>query len=263
MTQSFNVDLNIFQGPLDLLLYLVRKHELDILDIPIAMVTDQFLEQIAVLEQLDVDTVGEFIAMASILVEIKSRMILPKADEVDDELEDPRQELVARLLAYKKYRDAATILDEQGQEWRRRRQRVSNDLPTRRVDPADQPIHEVELWDLVTAFGRVMREHDAVRPSNIVYDDTPIEVFMASIHERVAADGQVRLNDLFEPGAHRSRLVSVFLAILELVRHHYVVTAQDEAFAEIVVLPGPNQEPLDVSGAATYEHGAAARLEEA
>src|SRR5689334_9625658 len=101
---SFRVDLDIFRGPLDLLLYLVRKQELEIADIPIAPITDQFLEHLAVLEQLDVNAVGDFLEMASTLLELKSRMLLPQADEVEEPLDDPRRELVRRLLEYKQFK---------------------------------------------------------------------------------------------------------------------------------------------------------------
>src|ERR1044071_7046864 len=109
---DFHVDLEIFRGPLDLLLYLVRKHEVEIVDIPIAPITEQFLEYLTLLQQLDVNAAGDFLDMASTLIEIKSRMVLPRAGEVEDELSDPRQELVRRLLDYKKYKDAASMLDE-------------------------------------------------------------------------------------------------------------------------------------------------------
>src|SRR3972149_8203451 len=99
---DFRVDLNVFRGPLDLLLYLVRKHEVEIVDIPIATITDQFLEHLAVIERLDVNGVGDFLAMASTLIEIKSQQVLPRSDEVDEALEDPRNELVRQLLDYKK-----------------------------------------------------------------------------------------------------------------------------------------------------------------
>src|SRR5437868_5441278 len=97
---NFRVDLDIFRGPLDLLLYLVRKHELEIVELPVARVTDQFLEYLEVLEVLDVDAVGDFVELASTLVEIKSRLVLPHGDEVEEELEDPKQDLVRRLLEY-------------------------------------------------------------------------------------------------------------------------------------------------------------------
>lgn len=137
---DFHVDLNIFRGPLDLLLYLVRKHEVEIVDIPISLITDQYLEYLTVLEQLDVGTVGDFVAMASLLIEIKSQQVLPRTDEVEEELEDPRQELVRRLLEYKQYRDAASILDERSRAWQQHYPRVAVDLPPReesgrRADP--------------------------------------------------------------------------------------------------------------------------------
>src|SRR3990170_9031444 len=151
----FSVNLDIFRGPLDLLLYLVRKHELEITDIPLARVIDQYLEYIAVLEQIDVDAVGDFLDVASTLIEIKSRMVLPSDEEVAEELEDPRRELVRRLLEFKQYRDAASMLDERSREWRERFPRMATDQLARPLEPHEQPIREVELWDLVSAFGRV------------------------------------------------------------------------------------------------------------
>ncbi|HYW78150.1 MAG TPA: segregation/condensation protein A, partial [Thermoguttaceae bacterium] len=121
----------MFRGPLDLLLYLVRKHEVEITEIPIALITDQYLAYLAVLERLDVNAVGDFLALASTLIEIKSQRVLPRSDEVDDEMDDPRQELVRRLMEYKKYRDAASILEERSRSWQQHYPRLSNDLPPR------------------------------------------------------------------------------------------------------------------------------------
>ena len=116
------------------------------------------------LEQLDVNAVGDFVAMAATLIEIKSQMVLPRADEVEEPVQDPRQELVRRLLDYKKFRDAASILEERGRSWQQHYPRLVDDLPARRRDVADEPIQEVELWDLVSAFGRIIRESAAVGP---------------------------------------------------------------------------------------------------
>ena len=116
----FSVHLDIFDGPLDLLLYLVRKHELDVADIPTAAVTDQFLSYLDVIQQLDVDGVGEFLEIASTLIEIKSRQMLPGEEEVAEELADPRNELVRRLLEFKQLRDAASMLEERGRAWQDR-----------------------------------------------------------------------------------------------------------------------------------------------
>lgn len=252
---DFRVDLNVFRGPLDLLLYLVRKHEVEIVDIPIAMITDQYLEYLGVLEQLDVDAVGDFLAVAATLIEIKSQQVLPRADEVQDELEDPRQELVRRLLQYKEYRDAASILEEQSRNWQRRFARLADDLPPRGRDLAEEPIQEVELWDLVSAFGRIIRETAAARPSSIVYDDTPIHVFMERIHSRLLRRGHLAFSELFEHGMHKSTQIGIFLAILELVRHRQVLLEQNELFGEIWLLPRPDgAQSLDLSTVDNYDH---------
>lgn len=252
---DFRVDLNIFRGPMDLLLYLVRKHEVEIIDIPISAITDQYLEYLTYLEQLDVSAVGDFLGMASLLIEIKSQQVLPRCDEVEDELEDPRQELVRRLLEYKQYRDAASVLEERSRAWQQHYPRVASDLPPRKRNLAEEPIHEVELWDLVSAFGRIVRENVAARPSNIVYDDTPIRVYMARIHARLIERGQLAISELFDAQAHKSALVGMFLAVLELVRHHRVRAEQNGLFGEIWLLPSPDQtEPLDLSDVDNYEH---------
>ena len=251
---DFRVDLNIFRGPLDLLLYLVRKHEVEITDIPIALITDQYLQYITVLEKLDVNGVGDFLALASTLIEIKSQQVLPRSDEIEEEIDDPRQELVHRLLEYKKYRDAASILEERSRVWQQHYPRLSTDLPGRVRDLAEEPIEEVELWDLVSAFGRIMRETEAARPSSIVYDETPIHVYMARIQQRLIEKGRLIFRDLFQPAMHKSQLVGIFLAVLELVRHHRVRVDQNELFGEIWILPDRNcQVPLDVSNVDNYE----------
>jgi segregation and condensation protein A len=252
---DFRVDLNVFRGPLDLLLYLVRKHEVEIVDIPIAPITDQYLEYLAVLEQLDVGAVGDFLEVASTLIEIKSQQVLPRGDEVEDELGDPRQELVRRLLEYKKYRDAASVLEQRSRDWQQHYPRFSSDLPPRERDPAEEPIHEVELWDLVSAFGRIIRETEASKPSNIVYDETPIHVYMSRIHARLLEQGSLSFSGLFQPGMHRSTLVGIFLAVLELVRHHQVRVEQNDLFGEIWILPNLEcTEPLDLSDVDNYDH---------
>ena len=252
---DFRVDLNVFRGPLDLLLYLVRKHEVEIVDIPIATITDQYLGYLTVLEQLDVGAVGDFLAVASTLIEIKSQQVLPRADEIQDEVEDPRKELVRRLLEYKKYRDAATVLEERSHDWQQHYPRLADDLPPRRRDPAEEPIREVEVWDLVSAFGRLMRDTEASKPSNIVYDDTPIHVYMGRIHARLLEQGRLAFGDLFEPGMHKSTLISIFLACLELVRHSQVRVEQNDLFGEIWLLPNLEcAEPLDLSNVDSYDH---------
>jgi segregation and condensation protein A len=253
---DFRIELDV------LLFYLVRKHEVEITDIPIAPITEQFLAYLEVLKDLDVDAVGEFLEMASTLVEIKSRMLLPRPEEIEDPLEDPRHDLVQRLLEYKRYKDAASMLEERGREWQRRYPRMASDVPAFSRDPAAEPIQEVELWDLVSAFGRILRETSAAQPSSIRYDDTPIRVYMAHIHDQLRARGRLGFGELLNPTMHRSTLVGLFLAVLELVRHHGVRVEQADAFGEIWIVAGDDADsgPVDFSSADDYEHGAASRI---
>ncbi len=252
---DFRVDLDTFRGPLDLLLYLVRKHEVEIVDIPIALITDQYLKHLSVLEKLDVNSVADFLTVASTLIEIKSQQVLPRYDEIQDEMEDPRQELVRRLLEYKKFRDASSILEERGRDWQQRYSRQDNDLPPRPRNLSEEPIHEVELWDLVSAFGLIIRDTEASKPSSIVYDDTPIHVYMQKIHARLIKRGQLAFKDLFQPGMHKSTLVGIFLAVLELARHEKIRVQQNELFGEIWLIPcSDSTEPLDLSKVDNYDH---------
>lgn len=253
---DFRIDLDVFRGPLDLLLYLVRKDELDIVDIPLASITDQFLGYLEVLSELDIGDASEFLEMASYLIELKSKLVLPTADETTEQTEDPREGLVEKLLEYKKYKDAASMLDDRRSNWQKRYTRIADDLPPRKVDPAEQPIRELELWDLVSAFGRILRDNQPPPQSNIVYDDTPITVYMQRIHEKIVREGQAAFSQMFHSGMHKSAMIGVFLAILELSRHHGVQTKQGELHGEIWVYPGAQfKHKLDLSAADTYDHG--------
>ncbi|HPP52282.1 MAG TPA: segregation/condensation protein A, partial [Thermoguttaceae bacterium] len=130
-------------------------------------------------------------------------------------------------------------LEERARQWQQRFPRLSRDWDPQEKDPAEQPIHEVELWDLVSAFGRILRESEANQPSSIIYDETPIQVYMARIVERLSVRGHLAFNDLFEPGMHKSTLIGIFLAVLELVRHKQVLLEQNQLFGEIWLLPVP------------------------
>lgn len=240
---DFRVELDLFRGPLDLLLYLVRKHELDICDLPIALITEQYLTHLEVLQQLDVNDVGDFLEIASTLIEIKSQFVLPRGGEVAETFDDPREHLVERLLEYKKYKDAASRLDERSRDWQQHYPRVAANPEARPIDPLEQPIREVELWDLVSAMGRILRESQVASPTAIVYDDTPIQVNMQRIHARLIDEGSVAFSAMFQPGMHKSAIVGIFLAILELARHHGVRTEQRELHGEIWVVPGEGFDP--------------------
>ncbi len=226
---------------MDLLLYLVRRHEVELGEIMIHKITDQYLQHLEVLEQIDINQAGDFIEVASLLVEMKLKTVLPKPnDESNIDEQDPREDLVQRLLLYKEFKDVSILLGEQSQQWQDRFPRVANDLPPRQVNPKEQPIQEIELWDLVSSFGRVLRNNTPKIETNIVLDETPIHVYMNQIYKRLGKEGALRFSEMFEPGMHKSALVGIFLAILELVRHHDVETQQIGESGDIQLLPGEN-----------------------
>ena len=242
---EFRIDLSMYHGPLDLLLHLVRKHELDILNIPITLVTDQFCEYLDILKQIDINMVGDFIAMASTLIEIKSYQALPGVEEAGEEIEDPRKDLVRQLLSYKEHSDNAAKLEERSRKWQQHYPRVANDLPVRQKNMAEEPIHEVELWDLVSAFGRIIRENVPQAHHSIVYGDTPISTHMKRIHYRLKREERISFRSLFSPGQHKTTLIGIFLAMLELVRHEYAHVHQESLFGEIELTYRQGSKSLD------------------
>ncbi|HUR54481.1 MAG TPA: segregation/condensation protein A [Gemmataceae bacterium] len=213
----YTVALDAFHGPLDLLLFLVKRNEVDVLDIPIAKVADQFRDYLLVMQNLDVELAGDFVVMAATLMEIKSRMLLPAGAEApEEEHDDPRRELVKQLLEYRKFKDAAAALEERAEKQGTRLPRHELPEPTATGSPT---VKSVELWDLVSAFARLMRETQASQVTTIAVDDTPQHVYESQIKERVAAEKRVAFRSVFSPPFSKPRLLGVFLAVLELIRH--------------------------------------------
>jgi len=217
---------------MDLLLYLVKRHEVDICDIPIAQVAEQFLDYLRVMEMIDVERAGDFLVMAATLMEIKSKLLLPGSVEGVETEPDPRSELVRQLIEYKKFKDAALLLENQAERQLSRQARQPIGLPAG-LNPADQPLRQVELWDLVSAFGRLMRETLALQPQEIIVDQTPVHVYMDTILVRLREDSPIPFSRLFPPPYQRARLVGLFLAILELIKNRQVDAEQLEPFDEI------------------------------
>jgi segregation and condensation protein A len=235
---TYHVALDAFHGPLDLLLYLVRKNEVDVLDIPVAKIADQFLDYLQVMRELDVELAGDFLVMAATLMEAKSRALVPAEPEEGEEAgPDPRKELVKQLLEYRKFKDAATALEERAVRHGARVPRAAVDGS---VDSGRPPVRAVELWDLVSAFARLMRETQALQPTTIAIDDTPQHVYEDYIRDRVRAAGRVPFRELFGPPYRRARLIGLFLAVLELIKNRELGLDQPEPFGEIWILrPDP------------------------
>lgn len=237
----------MFCGPIDLLYYLIRKNELDVLNVPIALITEQFLEHLDILKEIDINAIGDFIAMASTLLEMKSAEALP-SEELPPvtEIEDARDDLVKTLLAYKKICEQANALEQRSRKWQLRFPRLSSDLPEKEKNLAEEPIRPVELWDLVSAFGRILKEHSASSQQKILYDDTPITAHIKRIYDRLKLEGRILFSQLFEPNSHRTTLIGIFLAVLELVRHEYAEAHQENLFGEIELIYRESTKSFDL-----------------
>jgi segregation and condensation protein A len=229
---DYKVELETFRGPLDLLLFLVKHNEVDLADIPIARILEQYLRYLEAIQVIDVEGAGEFLVMAATLMEIKSKLLLPRDPDEEAAEGDPRLELVKQLIEYKKYKEAAVLLEEQGRRQMARLARVAPE-PSARPDLAQQPLRRVELWDLVSAFGRLMRETAALHPRPIVMDETPIHVHMERIAEILRERGRLSFRELFTPPLVRGRLLGLFLALLELIKGRRIEAEQTEQFGEI------------------------------
>ena len=238
---EFKVALDVFSGPMDLLLHLVKKHEVDVTEVPIATIAAEFVAHIDVLEELAIDQVGEFVELASVLLEIKARALVPRPEETEEPVDLVREDLVQRLLEYRQYRDAAALLEDRARQWELRFARTPVDAAVARGAPAEVTIGDVHVWDLVGAMARVLAKREKRRPRQIVHDDTPIETHIERIEALLAGQGRAAFTELFDAGMPRSRVVGIFLAVLELVRRGRIVTRQERLFDEIWLESAPQR----------------------
>lgn len=238
---DYRVNLDVFAGPLDLLLYLVRKEEVDIYDIPIANITDQYVRYIEMLKSLDVDLAGDFLVMAATLMEIKSAMLLPKAEPEQlgtGDLTDPRAELIRQLLEYKKFKDAANLLNAASDRQSRRYGRPDNVLERLKGDPEPHiDLEQVSIWDLLGAFDSVMKSIGPITNISHIKDDTPIDLYEIEILHRLQTEGPMSFERIFESKPSRAVMVGLFLALLELVRERLVWAEQARALDSIYLKP--------------------------
>jgi len=238
------IKLEVFEGPLDLLLYLIRKEEINIYDIPIAKITEQYLEYLEFMKLLDLNIAGEFILMAATLMHIKSKMLLPPdPNEVKEEEEiDPRLELVQKLLEYKKFKEAAGEL--YGRELMQkdvfRRGAV---LPDIKDD--SKPCFEASLFDLITAFNKILKDIPKDVFYNVIRDEFTVEGKMHDIFHMLVDKPLALFSDLFKNAKNKSEIVTIFLAILELIRLKEIIAVQDQPFREIKIERNPeNIKPI-------------------
>jgi len=245
---DYRVNLEIFAGPMDLLLYLVRKEEVDIYDIPIAGITDQYIRYIEMLKSLDIDLAGDFLVMAATLMQIKSAMLLPRAEPdqlLADELADPRAELIRQLLEYKKFKDAANLLSDAAEDAKHRFGRPGTIVE--QFKPNAEPavdIEQVSVWDLLGAFDSIMKATTLTTDIRRITDDTPIDLYQIEVLHRLQTEGTMRFERIFESSANRVVMVGLFLALLELVREKLAAVEQSGS-CEQLYLRSLTDEPAE------------------
>ncbi len=254
---EYRVELDVYNGPLDLLLYLLKRDELDIYDIPIARITDSYVSYVQMLKQLgkdggfDINVAGDFLIVAATLMEIKSAMLLPKPrieegqeTSAAQDLADPRYELIQKLLEYKRFKDSANLLEHHQLMHQNRFPRIP--VAPEGEPPAEPPpidLDEVQIWDLLTAFNRLIKEVGGRKPRyhEVTYDDTPIDLHAADIEDRLRREGTLSLRQLIVGRKSRSEMIGVFLALLELIREKKILVEQATATDDIQIIPAPEE----------------------
>jgi segregation and condensation protein A len=233
MDKDYKVKLEVFEGPLDLLLFLIKRDEIDIYDIPIEHITRQYLEYIEAFKELDLDIAGEFVVMAAHLILIKSRSLLPVHQQGEEETEeeaDPRWELVRQLLEYKKFKDAAAHLGEREAH----QSALFGRVPETPEFEAERPLSEVSIFDLINAFQKILRRVNKAEDLREIFEENytvsdKIDFVLKMTASRLA----LKFSELFAGAASRTEMVVTLLALLELIRLKQIGITQAEPFGEI------------------------------
>jgi len=235
---TYKVTLEIFEGPLDLLLYLIKKSEINIHDIPIAGVTAQYVEYIELMRMLDLDIAGEFLVMAATLMQIKSKMLLPPEETPEEEEEeDPRAELVKRLLEYKKFKEAAGQL----QVMETKQKEVFTRPDTRDAiefddSSEDELYFEANIFDLLSAFSKVLKTVSKDTLYEIVKDEVTVSEKIHEIFHLLVREPVIYFLELFKKARSKIEIIATFLALLELIRMKEIMVRQDKIFGDIKII---------------------------
>jgi segregation and condensation protein A len=239
MEADYKVKLEVFEGPLDLLLYLIKKEEVDIYDIPIERITNQYMEYLSLMKLLNLEVAGEFLVMAATLMYIKSRMLLPVDQQITDaeaeEGEDPRWELIRQLVEYKKFKDAALQLGQREEEQSNIFVRTGD--AGIEIDAKDVPLAEVGIFDLINAFNEVLKKAGAREDFREIMEEKftvsdKIEEILYTLRDRA----EMVFTEVFTAAQSRTEVVVTFLALLELIRLKRLKVRQESAFGEIHVV---------------------------
>jgi len=235
---NYAIKLDIFEGPLDLLLYLIKKNEIDIYDIPVALITEQYLEYLKMIKALNLDLAGEYLVMAATLIHIKSRMLLPPPEEPEEEEEDPRAELVRQLLEHKTFKEVAANLGS--------RPLLERDVFTRAVSVTDDIIKqetdgeeliEVSVFELIEAFHRMLSQLDHKDLLEIDMEKLSLTEVINEIMDQLSVTKSLTFEDLLKGKQDRRRIIYTFLALLELIKLRMIKAYQTSMFGAIRIFP--------------------------
>ena len=234
---TYQLKLDMFEGPLDLLLYLIRKDDIDICNIPISVVTDQYMEYIDLMKVLDLDVVGEFLVMAATLIQIKSRMLLPPDPTHEEEPDDPRDELVRRLQEYKLFKEIAGQLKEKELERQNLYPRKVDEGMRKEIEEDAKEIYfEANLFDLINAFTKALRKFKEDPVYEVQEEEFTVEQKIHEVLHTLLKTPAVVLTDFFKNARSRLEIIVSFMAVLELIRMKEIKIMQKRMFAEIEVV---------------------------
>ena len=237
-TNNYSIKLDIFEGPMDLLLYLIKKNEIDIYNIPVVLVTEQYLDYLKMIKALNLDLAGEYLVMAATLIHIKSRLLLPPPEEAEEEEEDPRAELVRQLIEHKKFKEIAENLASRPLLERDVFVR-SAALPeeTPKPDSAEEELIEVSVFELIEAFHRVISQMDKKVLIEFDMEKLSLTDVINEIMDQLTLKKNLTFEDLLQGKRDRRRIIYTFLAILELVKLRMIKAYQTSIFGVIRIFP--------------------------
>jgi segregation and condensation protein A len=232
---SYKVKLEIFEGPFDLLLYLIKRNEINVYDIPIASILEQYLQYVELMRLLDLNIAGEFIVVAATLMQIKSKMLLPQEphplDEIPEEEKDPRAELVKRLLEYKQFKEVADQLRLK----ERARQDIFKRTPVMEDAESGESYFEASLFDLINAFSKALKDIPKELFYEVIKDEFTVEGKVHELLHRFMETPRIKLSLLFVQARSKLEIITTFLAVLELIRLKEVLVVQKNVFGDIEV----------------------------
>ncbi|MDL1872935.1 segregation/condensation protein A [Deltaproteobacteria bacterium PRO3] len=232
---AYKVDLEVFEGPLDLLLHLIKKNDVDIIDIPISLILEQYMEYLNLLEELNIDLAGDFLLMASELAHIKSKLLLPDHDkgEEDEEGEDPRAELIRRLLEYQRYKEAANALAARPMLGR---DVFAHGMTPDPIEEEEAPV-EVDLFQLISCFYEMLKKAPKTTVHEVRVERVSVTERIYELMDKMRGQSMLEFRQLFDGQATRGGLIVTFLAVLEMVRMKVLQVTQSQTYGEIYLVP--------------------------